>query len=272
MPILDRDPLAHKGDHGALGILGGAQGTVGAAFLSARTALFSGTGRVYVVRPNLNDGVLFDALCPEIMVISHGASRQKPINAWVIGPGLGLSDSAHELLTSVLSVNLPVVIDADALNLIAEDPALGRQCARRTSPTVLTPHPGEAGRLLATTTAEIEARREQSACELAQKYRAISVLKGHATVIAPSPDMASETAVVTNASGNVALATAGTGDVLAGLMGALIAQGVAVHRAVVYAVNIHGLSAERVSHAVGGPIGATASELIPEIRRLLNEA
>lgn len=265
MPLISRSPDSNKGDHGALGILGGATGTVGAAFLAARAALFSGAGRVYVVRPNLSDGYVLDPAAPEVMVIDVGQAKSRPINCWLAGPGLSMSDAAHQLLSEVLGKSLPLVIDADGLNLIAEDPALGRQCARRSAPTVITPHPGEAARLLGCSVDSIHSNRNQAAQDLAKRFNAIAVLKGVGTVIC---DKAGNTQV--NTTGNAALATGGTGDVLAGFMAALIAQGVDPYTAACGSVRIHGLAAEQLTEQVGGILGITASELIPVIRKLVN--
>lgn len=266
MPLLARRPDAHKGDHGALGILGGAAGMVGAPFLAARTALMSGTGRVYVVRPSLADGYVLDPITPEVMVIDAMQSKSKPINAWVAGPGFGTSDAAHQLIADILGVDAPLVLDADALNLIAEDPALARKCARRSQATVVTPHAAEAARLLATDPNAIQSDRTSAARRLADMLRATAILKGHHTVIAHA-----DGSITINDTGNAALATAGTGDVLAGLLGSLIAQGMQVKDACVNAVRIHGLAAERLTGRIGGMIGITASELIPEIRTLINQ-
>jgi hydroxyethylthiazole kinase-like uncharacterized protein yjeF len=239
---------------------------VGAAFLAGRSALFSGAGRVYVVRPSLADGYVLDAITPEVMVIDAMQSKSKPIDAWVAGPGLGVSDAAHQLLSETLGVDAPLVLDADALNLIAEDPALARKCARRSAPTVATPHPGEAARLLACDMQTIQADRTENARQLAGMLRATAILKGHHTVIAHA-----DGGITINDTGNAALATAGTGDVLAGMLGALIAQGMPVRDACAHAVRIHGLAAERLADQVGGMVGITAGELIPEIRRLINQ-
>jgi ADP-dependent NAD(P)H-hydrate dehydratase / NAD(P)H-hydrate epimerase len=275
--LIERKSNAHKGDHGSLGILGGAQGMVGAAFLAARTAVFSGCGRVYVVRPNLADGFVLDTHAPEVMVIDFHESDTKPINAWVAGPGLGTSSAAHDMLAQVMHTPHPLLIDADALNLMAEDPALGRQCKRRTGPTIITPHPGEAARLVSSlvsslvgsaaesTVQAVQSNRNACAQQLADQFNAIVVLKGAGTVItAPSQSP------MTNTTGNAALATAGTGDVLSGLIGALLAQGLAPLDAATAGVRLHGLAAEALTAQVGGMLGISASELIPEIRRLIN--
>lgn len=265
MPILTRKPDANKGDHGALGILGGAPGMVGAAFLCGRTALLSGAGRVYVVRPSLHDGFVLDPITPELMVIDFSLAKSKPINTWAIGPGLGMSDAAHQILADVLNADLPMVIDADGLNLMAEDQALGRQCARRTSDTVITPHPVEASRLLGCSTEQIQQDRGQSAIALAKKFKAIAVLKGFESVIADT-----DGTTIVNKTGNAGLASGGTGDVLTGLIGALMAQGLPALEAAVVGVKLHGQAAEDLAKKMGGLIGMTASELIPEIRRLIN--
>lgn len=266
MPLITRQPDANKGDHGALGILGGASGMVGAAFLAARTALMSGTGRVYVVRPSLADGVVLDPVTPEVMVIDAIQATSKPINAWVAGCGLGSSDAAHHLLSELLGAEMPLVLDADALNLMADDPALARKCARRASATVITPHPGEAARLLESDAKSIQANRKAAAQSLSEAFRATAILKGHHTVIAHT-----DGSIVINDTGNAALATAGTGDVLAGLLGSLIAQGIPVADACRHAVRMHGLAGERLSARIGGMVGATASELISEIRSIIND-
>jgi ADP-dependent NAD(P)H-hydrate dehydratase / NAD(P)H-hydrate epimerase len=268
--LIERKSNAHKGDHGSLGILGGAQGMVGAVFLAARTAVFSGCGRVYVVRPNLSDGFVLDTRTPEVMVIGFHECGTKPINAWVAGPGLGTSATdnntlAHDMLAQVMHTPYPLLLDADALNLMAEDPALGRQCKRRTGPTIITPHPGEAARLVESTVHAAQSDRNACAQQLADQFNAIVVLKGSGTVIAApgqSPTI--------NTTGNAALATGGTGDVLSGLIGALLAQGIAPLDAATAGVRLHGLAAEALTTQIGGMVGISASELIPEIRRLIN--
>ena len=298
MAILQRDPQSNKGSHGALAIVGGATGTVGAACLSSRAALYAGTGRVFMVRPTAGDGFLLDPLAPEVMVISFMQALQKPITAWVLGPGLGTSDAAHQIMASILGAEVPVLIDADGLNLMAEDPALGRQCARRTAATICTPHPGEAARLMGVSVAEIQSARAQWAQKIAEKFNAITVLKGAGSVItqplANQPEnpenaprsaarsaRASETPLQTslgatttlpviNDTGNAALATAGTGDVLSGLIGALLAQGMDPQKAAITGTRIHGLAAQALTQTIGGMVGVTSSELIPEIRRLMN--
>ena len=267
MSLIQRDPESNKADHGTLAILGGSPGMVGAAVLSARCALYSGTGRVLIVRLSLKDGFVLDPIAPEIMVIDVHSQASRPITTWLMGPGLGTSDEAAQALRSLMSCNLPLVLDADALNLIAQDPSLARQCARRRAPTVITPHPGEAGRLLNSSAQQVQANRVATAVQLSQQLNAITVLKGHRTLIASADGTLHE-----NMTGNAALACAGTGDVLAGLIGALIAQGCSPMQAACHGVRLHGEAAEHLTKRLGGMIGITAGELIPEIRTLLNQA
>jgi len=263
--MLQRRPEAHKGDHGGLGVLGGAPGMVGAALLAARMALYAGAGRVYIVRPSLHDGFVVDPTTPELMVVDHANSKTRPITVWAIGPGLGVSDAAHQCVADAFGSGLPLVADADALNLMAEDPALGRLCSRRKAPAVITPHPGEAARLLGVTVADIQLARQAHATALADKFKAIVVLKGHHTVIAgPDGDC------TINSTGNAALATGGTGDVLTGLIGGLMAQQVEAREAAHVATRLHGQAGEELTQRVGGMIGITASELIPTVRQLIN--
>ena len=265
LSLLSRSPDAHKGCHGSVGIVGGAVGTVGAAFLSARSALFTGAGRVFIFRPDLSDGYVMDPQTPEVMVLTVDQFDKKPITSWVAGPGLGQSAEAIAVLRSLLELHCPLLIDADALTLIAHHADLADLCRDRMAETILTPHPGEAARLLATTADTIQTNRLAAAESLVRRFRAIVVLKGHQTVIA-SP---SHTAI-TNHTGNPALATAGTGDVLAGFIGALLGQGLTAFEAASLGVEIHGSAADSLVKDIGGMIGISASELIPEMRRLLN--
>ncbi|MEY3669181.1 MAG: NAD(P)H-hydrate dehydratase [Burkholderiaceae bacterium] len=263
--LLSRALDANKADHGSLGVLGGTTGTVGAAFLSARAALMTGTGRVFVVRSSLADGYVLDALMPELMVIAADHCHEKPITTWLAGPGLGISPPAATYFEKLLLSGAPLVIDADGLNLLSTDSALTALCQERAAPTILTPHPGEAARLLGVTVSDIQANRPSAATALVEKYHVHVVLKGYQTLIA-SPGQP----IVMNQTGNPSLAVAGTGDVLAGFMGSLVAQGIRPDLAATHAVRIHGLAADRLVGRLGGVLGLTASELIPEIRAVLN--
>jgi hydroxyethylthiazole kinase-like uncharacterized protein yjeF len=184
----------------------------------------------------------------------------------VAGPGLGNGASARRLLGRAINSVSALLIDADGLNLLASDAPLQALLAQRRSATVLTPHPLEAARLLGITAREIQADRIAAAAELARRHRAVVVLKGSGSVIA-GPDGR----IVLNGTGNAALATAGTGDVLSGLCGALLAQGWPAWEAALGAVWLHGKAADNLVAAGIGPIGLSAGELIPAIRLAINQ-
>lgn len=253
----------HKGSYGDVSVLGGAHGMVGAAVLAARAAAKCGAGRVFIAC--LADSLLYDSMQAELM--SRLASNiDYSTTTTVAGPGLGTSRLARDILGKAIIANTPLVIDADALNLIGHEPALQEKLLARSAATIITPHPLEAARLLATTTQQIQGNRIAAARALAGTFRATTILKGSGTVIA-APDGT----VVLNTTGNPALATAGSGDVLAGLSGALLAQGCPEWEAALAAVYLHGLAADELVKRGIGPIGLTAGELIPEIRSVLNQ-
>lgn len=262
---------SHKGSYGDVFVIGGQEGMAGAPILSARAALHGGAGRVFA--GFLSAPPAFDSRYPELMC--RQAEDVHFIDTTVvIGPGLGTSEPAKALLIDSLKQAESLVIDADALNLIASDTSLQKLVNQRSHikdptgnalRTVMTPHPLEAARLLETSTDTIQADRLRSARALSDKFNATIVLKGSGSIIA-TPD---ETLII-NTSGNPALATAGTGDVLAGLCGALLAQGMAAHEAANIAVWLHGKAADQWVARGRGPIGMTASELIPAIRDCIN--
>jgi len=158
------------------------------------------------------------------------------------------------------------VLDADALNLLARQPQLQAQVAQRQHAVLMTPHPLEAARLLGVSTSDIQADRIAAARTLASRFNAVVVLKGAGSIIARA-----DGAVVVNSTGNPALATAGSGDVLSGVCGALLAQGWPQWEAALAAVWLHGRAADQLVAQGIGPIGLTAGELIPEVRSLLNQ-
>lgn len=255
---------SHKGSYGDLMVIGGAHGMSGAPVLSARAALQCGAGRVFIGFQE--QAVAFDDAHPELMC-RHAADLDFSSATLVVGPGLGDSRDAHDLLARALATTSPLVLDADALNLLAVEPGLQQRLQQRQGPTLLTPHPLEAARLLSTSTASIQADRLTAARKLARQFNATVVLKGSGTVIAQADGQ-----VAINPTGNPALATAGTGDVLAGVCGALLAQGWPASEAALAAVWLHGRAADQLVEQGLGPIGLTASELIPAIRRALNQS
>lgn len=251
----------HKGSHGSLAVIGGAPGMSGAALLAARAGLQLGAGRVF---GGLLETLAVDPVQPELMLRSPDAALAQA-TAIVAGPGMGDSVAATELVRRVASADFPLLLDADALNQLAAHPVLAARVRHRNAPTLLTPHPAEAARLLGIATDDVQANRVEAALTLARRFKAHVALKGCGTVVA-TPD--SEWRI--NASGNPGLASAGSGDVLAGIGGALLAQGWPAPAALCGAVHIHGLAADLLVASGDGPIGIAAGELIPAARSILN--
>jgi hydroxyethylthiazole kinase-like uncharacterized protein yjeF len=201
---------------------------------------------------------------PELMLRTPDDALDQA-TAGLIGPGLGLSEAAQALVRRVASADFSLLLDADALNILAAHPVLQTAISRRKSPTVLTPHPTEAARLLACSTEDIQADRIASALRIATRFKAVVALKGCGTILA-HPDGRWRI----NTTGNAGLATAGSGDVLSGLIGALLAQHWPAWEALCAAVHLHGCAADQLSEQHIGPIGITASELIPAARKVFN--
>ncbi|HEY0489217.1 MAG TPA: NAD(P)H-hydrate dehydratase [Telluria sp.] len=254
---------SHKGSFGDVAVIGGAHGMAGAPILAARAALFCGAGRVYVAA--IDSGPAYDSVQPELM-FRDAATFNHSGSTVVAGPGMGDSADSMRLLARLLDGASPLVLDADALNLVAASPDMQARLSARTAPAILTPHPLEAARLLGVTAALIQGDRLEAAREIAARFDAHVVLKGSGTVIA-MPD--GEAAI--NPTGNPGLASAGTGDVLAGLCGSLLAQGWPARDAALAAVWMHGEAADRLVADGVGPIGLTAGELPAAIRTVLNE-
>lgn len=260
--LMPRRHDSHKGSHGDVAVIGGAAGMAGAVILAARAAAKCGGGRVYA--GFVEQPPAYDSQQPELMC-RLAADLDFAKATLVIGPGLGTSRAAHDLLSQALSTSSALVIDADALNIISTEPGLQHKLMQRRASTLLTPHPLEAARLLARSSAEIQADRVTAARELAGRFNATVILKGSGTIIAqPTGD------TVINTTGNPGLATAGTGDVLAGMCGALLAQHWPVREAALCAVWLHGKAADLLVEQGVGPVGLTAGELIPCTRTILN--
>lgn len=250
---------SHKGDYGSVAVIGGTDGMIGASILAARAALISGAGRV-TLECRAEHAPHVDMVYPEIMFAT------KPVNledfdAIVLGCGLGTSAEAKARVIEALNCQKPLILDADALNIIAADIKLQDMVLARRAPTVLTPHPGEAARLLRRGTAGVTADRVAACRELAVQTGAIVVLKGAGTVIS----MRSSRTWI-NPTGSPMLATGGSGDVLAGMIGAMFAQGYDMVESVLAAVYFHGLSAE------GLEAGFTAGEIAPNAMALVHDA
>lgn len=256
-----RAHASHKGSYGDVAIVGGAQGMTGAALLAASAALHGGAGRVFaaLLTPNIDATAIssISANLPELMLRDVDAL---PLATLTVVCGCGGGKAVAEVLPRVLQEAPRLVLDADALNAIAADTTLQAQLTARSAAqqaTILTPHPLEAARLLGITTAAIQADRLSAAQQLAERFACVVVLKGSGSVIATPQALP-----FINPTGNSRLATAGTGDVLAGLTGALLADGRSATEAARDAVYLHGLTADTWagSHAL------TASALARELR------
>jgi ADP-dependent NAD(P)H-hydrate dehydratase / NAD(P)H-hydrate epimerase len=263
--IPPRSLNSHKGSFGSVAIIGGALGMVGAALLAGRATLKLGAGRVYVGL--LDEHALpVDPVQPELMVRSADAALElDQVTVLAVGPGLGVSAQSTALVAKALASTLPLVLDADALNLIATQESLSTALSMRKAATVLTPHPAEAARLGGVSTAEIQRDRVKAALRLAMQHRCGIVLKGTGSVCA-WPD--GKWAI--NTSGNPGMSSAGMGDVLTGIVAALLAQGATPEAALTAGVYLHGAAADAAVASGHGPAGLAASEIIDPARDILN--
>lgn len=251
---------AHKGDHGHVLVVGGDHGMGGAARMAGEAAARVGAGLVTVATRPAHAAAL-SAACPELMC--HGVEEAcdllpllRRATVVAIGPGLGRSRWAQGLLGAVLESKLPLVVDADALNLLAQDPlARGNW--------VLTPHPGEAARLLEIPSRTVQADRFAAVSQLTQRYRAVGVLKGTGTLV---QDEGGNLLLCDR--GNPGMATGGMGDVLTGVVAGLIAQGLPLAAAARAGVYLHAAAGDAA--AADGERGMMALDLLPHLRRAAN--
>lgn len=258
---------ANKGHFGSVAIIGGSNSMQGALLLAARASQFSGAGKVYACSL-ADDPTTVDPIHPEIMFRSppNLIEIQTKLTSVVIGPGLGMHKQAMDTLSYWLQQPIAMLIDADALNLIAQHPALQKLLKQRQTASIITPHPGEAARLLNCDISYIQDHRIECAVQLTQLFNVICVLKGAGTICV-QPDGT----WFINSTGNVGLASAGTGDVLSGIIGSLVAQGIHAIEAAKLGVYVHGAAADVLVAKGIGPIGLTASEIALETRNILNQ-
>jgi hydroxyethylthiazole kinase-like uncharacterized protein yjeF len=254
----------HKGVYGSVSVLGGAHSMSGAALLAARAALKLGAGCVLLglLDPQAPS---VDFVHPEIMIRKPESVFDVILSALACGPGMGRSNHAAELLELAIAYPAPLVLDADALNLLAFDDDLQNALLARPAASILTPHPAEAARLLDLQTADIQQSRICMAQELARRYHAWVVLKGNGSVIS-APDGA----WWLNATGNPGLSGPGFGDVLSGMLLALLGQGWSPGVALQAAVHLHGQAADDLVSVGTGPVGLCAGELIDAARARFN--
>lgn len=255
-----RKRTAHKGDYGHVLVVGGGAGMPGAVRLCGEAALRAGAGRVSIAT-DPSHAALLAATRPELM--SHAVTSTADLDKLLaktdviaFGPGLGQTDWARMLYERVAADDRAAVWDADALNLLAANPSQARQ-------RVLTPHPGEAATLLGQTGAAVQGDRPAAARALAERYGGVAVLKGAGTLIASA-----QHATWLCTAGNPGMAAPGMGDVLTGIIAALLAQGLSLQEAAVAGVEVHARAGD---HAGGlGERGMTASDLIEQLRGVLN--
>ena len=259
--LAPRPRTAHKGHFGHVLVVGGDLGLAGAARLASEAALRTGAGLVSLATREAHAPAIAAAR-PEVM--ARGVERPEGLDALLeratvlaVGPGFGRGPWGRALFRRLLEVDLPMVLDADGLNLLAEAP-------RGRSDWVLTPHPGEAARLLGTTSEVVQQDRFAAAEELAQRYGGVVVLKGAGTVVAGDGAIPAVCA-----GGNPGMASGGMGDVLTGLVAGLLAQGMTPRAAAELAVCLHAEAGDRAA-ARGGERGLLASDLLIRVRRLVS--
>ena len=270
-PLRAQDPGAHKGTHGHVLVVAGSRGKTGAAILCGTAVLRTGAG-LCTVAMSPDAAAVVEGRVPELMIepIDPGSAALTPLlagkRAAAIGPGLPRDESGRERLRTLAHSALPLVVDADGLNALAADAAL---LPRRRAPTVLTPHPGEAARLLGSAPADIQSDRVGAARAIADRFGAVCVLKGARTVIA-APDGR----LAINPTGNPGLGTGGTGDVLTGCVAAALGR---LHgsegapdpfTAACAAVYLHGAAGDRAA-ALRSQTGLLASDVVDALPHLL---
>lgn len=268
-----RSPDAHKGDFGHVLVVGGDKGFGGAALLAGMSAARTGAGLVSVTTHAFHSAA-FIARCPELMVKAVEDSEDlvgllPKASVVVLGPGLGQSDWSRVCLKLTLA-NLaenpvPLVLDADALNLVSQ--GTGANELAELSDIIITPHPGEAARLLDCASKDIQLNRIKAVSQLQEKFGGVAILKGAGTLVCYNQGQRQQ--IDQCAHGNPGMATGGMGDVLSGVLGGLLAQGFSLADSARLGVCIHSLAADLQTKAKGER-GMLASDLLDSIRQLVN--
>ena len=258
----------HKGRFGHVVVVGGDHGYAGAASLAAQAAARVGAGRVSLLtRPEHVSAIV--AACPEVMVrgvecdeVSNAKALEllNVASAIAVGPGLGRAPWGQNLLEHALGARAQLILDADALNLLAVEEALVQALRSRAGVAVITPHPGEAARLLGLKTSAVESDRFAAAEQLSSRLGVVTLLKGAGTVV-----QGPEGPPVVCATGHPAMASGGMGDVLSGVVAGLVAQGMAAMEATVIGALAHGEAARAQVHRRGIQRGLLASDLLHEL-------
>jgi NAD(P)H-hydrate epimerase len=245
-----RKPDTHKGDYGRVLIIAGSRGMAGAAVLASEAAYRAGAGLVYLCCPaSIADILSIKQTCgvvwpfEERSAVAQILDYAQKCDVAVIGPGLSQAQPIAEAVREVVgAVEIPLVIDADGLNAFEAFPEL---LGRGQAPRVITPHPGEAARLLKSLPTDIQSDRTAAAKELAERFLSVAVLKGHRTVVADGKQ------VYVNKTGNPGMATGGSGDVLSGVIGALIGQKLSPYDAACLGVRLHGKAGDLAARKTG---------------------
>lgn len=262
----ERRPDTHKGSYGRLLVIAGSARMTGAAILCCRAAYRSGVGLAEAAMPE-GSALPLQVAVPEAILRPYSAEIPylsfEGADAVVFGPGIGTETYAADLFSQLLQglpAEVPLLVDADGLNLLALHPELAAQLRARGGNTLLTPHPGEASRLLGLPVGEVKALGEEAALRLAGRFRATVILK-----TAPAVCVTEYARVYENPTGNNGMATAGSGDVLAGVCGALLAQGLSPEEAAVLGMFFHGEAGDRAAQQIG-KTGLMASDIIENLR------
>jgi len=259
--LAPRERTGHKGLYGHLLIIGGDHGMPGAARVAAEAGARVGSGLVSIATREVHSPILNQArpelMCYGVEDTNDVAPLIERANSLAVGPGLGQCDWGEELFQKAIDSNLPMVVDADALNMLSKKP-------QKYDNWVLTPHPGEAARLLGCTSAEIQADRFKAVRELQNRYGGVAVLKGSGTLIYNGT-----TPTRLSTWGNPGMGSGGMGDVLAGIIGGLLAQGFPLMDAACVGVTLHGMAADKAAEQ-DGERGMLAMDLIPHLRHLAN--
>jgi hydroxyethylthiazole kinase-like uncharacterized protein yjeF len=276
---LKRAPAEHKGNAGKVVLIGGAPGMAGALLLAGNACLYLGAGWTILEMLDAASAIASvdhpELMIREANIVTSDILQQNQPDVIAIGPGLGKSQQAHDWLRNVISYPaIPLILDADALNLISESDELLSALLKRNQQfpgqSVITPHPGEAAKLLNSTSEAVQAGRLGSLEKLIGLTQSIVVLKGQHTLIGSPQHLALQCQ-----EGNPGMGTGGMGDILTGSIAAIAAQGVrhqlGLWESSCIAVQLHAKAADSLVHKGIGPIGLTASETILEMRNLLNK-
>jgi len=260
-----RRPDSHKGDYGRVLVVAGSPGMCGAAVLAGKAAYRAGAGLVYHCCPErVADVISIKQDCAVVWPFQESKASQQILDyasrcdVAVIGPGLSQAPAIVDAVREIVpAIDIPFVLDADGLNAFQAHPDL---LAKGHAPRVLTPHPGEAARLLGRTIEEVERDRRAAVLELARRFLAVALLKGHRTLITDGKRVA------TNRTGNPGMATGGSGDVLSGVIGGLLAQKLAPFDAAALGAHVHGRAGDLAAKRLG-ETSLMASDLLDELPR-----